>query len=333
MAQPKLQKAETDSFYGDYLYANIVPENHFLRLLRDRVPWQRFTYRLIKYYRGKGKVGRPPIDPAILLKMLLLSYLYDLSERQVEEFCNYFLPAKYFLGLAIDAHAPDHSTLTLFKNRILENGKVVAYERLLDEVIAIAREAGIEFGPLQLVDSTHTIADVDLAQEKQRKDDGRGLQKRGKKGQAIESRMGEMLFTHFGIGGPITLLMSLAVVDALEEGPVSVSIDLKPALTEQMLRVRLQRDFDTFGKRGFRNLLAGLLPRKMVDPCIETTGIHAERPGHQISAGERERLLGFLKSLRFNIRGSLPMTSAMVTAGGVSLREIDPRTIDRKSVV
>jgi transposase len=111
MAQPKLQKAETDSFYGDYLYANIVPENHFLRLLRDLVPWQRFTYRLIKFYRGKGQVGRPPIDPAILLKMLLLSYLYDLSERQVEEFCNYFLPAKYFLGLAIDAHAPDHSTL------------------------------------------------------------------------------------------------------------------------------------------------------------------------------------------------------------------------------
>jgi len=165
-----------------------------------------------------------------------------------------------------------------------------------------------------------------------RKDDGRGLQKRGKKGQAIESRMGEMLFTHFGIGGPITLLMSLAVVDALEEGPVSVSIDLKPALTEQMLRVRLQRDFDTFGKRGFRNLLAGLLPRKMVDPCVEMTGIPAERPGHQISAGERERLLGFLKSLRFNIRGSLPMTSAMVTAGGVALREIDPRTMGSRLI-
>jgi len=106
--------------------------------------------------------------------MLLLSYLYDLSERQVEEFCNYFLPAKYFIGLAIDGQAPDHSTLTLFKKRILENGKLRAYERMLEQIVTIAQEAGIVFGPLQLVDSTHSIADVDLAQEKHRDDDDRG---------------------------------------------------------------------------------------------------------------------------------------------------------------
>lgn len=164
------------------------------------------------------------------------------------------------------------------------------------------------------------------------KDIGRGLRQRRKKGPVIESRMGEMLFTHFGIGGPITLLMSLSVVEALEEGPVSVAIDLKPALTEEILRARLQRDFDQFGKRGLRNLLAGLLPRKMVEPCIEMTGIPADRPGHQIGAGERERLLGFLKALRFNIRGPLPMTAAIVTAGGVSLKEIDPKTMGSRLV-
>ncbi|MEN6478901.1 MAG: transposase [Anaerolineales bacterium] len=143
MATPRFQKSELDSFYGDYLYQNIVPQGHFLRQLRELVPWQRFTYRLLKYYRGKGQVGRPPIDPAIVLKMLLLSYLYNLSERQVEELCNYYLPAKYFLGLAIDAQAPDHATLTVFKERILENGKLRAYERMLTEIIRIAQEAGI----------------------------------------------------------------------------------------------------------------------------------------------------------------------------------------------
>jgi predicted flavoprotein YhiN len=158
-------------------------------------------------------------------------------------------------------------------------------------------------------------------------DVGRGLEWRRKKSPVIESRMGEMLFTHFGIGGPITLLMSLSVVDALEEGPVGVVIDLKPALTAEVLRARLQRDFDQFGKRGFRNLLAMLIPHKMVEPFIEMTGVPADRPGHQISAAEREKLLCLLKALRFNIRGPLPMTAAIVTAGGVSLKEIDPKTM------
>jgi len=143
----------------------------------------------------------------------------------------------------------------------------------------------------------------------------------------IASHMGEMIITHFGIGGPITLLMSLAIVDALENGPVSISIDLKPALNENKLRQRLQRDFDRSNKRSYRNILKGLLPSKMVDPFVEMTSITPDKPGHQISAEERERLLNLLKSLRFNIKGPLPMSSAMVTAGGVSLKEIDPRTM------
>jgi len=133
---------------------------------------------------------------------------------------------------------------------------------------------------------------------------GRGIDGKRRRGPLIESRMGEMLFTHFGIGGPITLLMSLSIVDALAEGPVSVSIDLKPALTAEELRTRLQRDFDRFGKRTFRSLLAGLLPHKMIEPFVAMTGIPSERPGHQIDAGERERLAALLKSLRFQYQGT-----------------------------
>jgi hypothetical protein len=139
--------------------------------------------------------------------------------------------------------------------------------------------------------------------------------------------MGEMLFTHFGIGGPITLLMSLAIVDALEEGPVAVSIDLKPALTVEVLRKRLQADFDRYGKRSVPNLLAGLLPHKMVDPFVALLGIPPDRKGNQVNAEEREKILSLLKSFRFNIKGPLPLSSAIVTAGGVSLKEIDPRTM------
>lgn len=156
---------------------------------------------------------------------------------------------------------------------------------------------------------------------------GRGIGDKQPPQPIVESRMGEMMITHFGIGGPITLLMSLAIVDALEKGPVGVSIDLKPALEEKQLRQRLQRDFEHHGKRNYRNILKGLLPQKMVDPFVEMTGIPPDRLGHQINTEERERLLHLLKSLRFNIKGPLSMDTAMVTAGGVSLKEIDPRTM------
>jgi len=113
---------------------------------------------------------------------------------------------------------------------------------------------------------------------------------------------------------------------------VSVSIDLKPALDAGQLRQRLQRDFDTYSKRSFRSILKGLLPQKMIDPFVTMSGIPAEKTGSQITAEEREGLLGLLKSLRFNIKSALPMAAAMVTAGGVSLKEIDPRTMASRLV-
>jgi hypothetical protein len=158
-------------------------------------------------------------------------------------------------------------------------------------------------------------------------DMGRGIGNKRPHGVVIESRMGEMMMTHFGIGGPITLLMSLAIVDALEQGPVSVAIDLKPALDRNQLRLRIQRDFDRFGKRRYGRILKEFLPEKMVDPFISMTGVSQDKCGSQISSEERERLIALLKSLRFNIRCALPMSSAIVTAGGVSLKEIDPRTM------
>jgi len=143
----------------------------------------------------------------------------------------------------------------------------------------------------------------------------------------IESLRGEMMMTHFGISGPITLQMSLAIVDALEKGPVSVSIDLQPDLSEKQLHQRLQQDFELHGKRSYRRILSELLPRKMVEPFVEMTGIPPDKPVNQISAEERRLMVSLLKSLHFNIKSPLPLASAMVTAGGISLKEIDPHTM------
>jgi predicted flavoprotein YhiN len=157
-------------------------------------------------------------------------------------------------------------------------------------------------------------------------DYGRG-EKKSPRPPVIESRFGEMLFTHFVLGGPIILLMSLAVVEALKNGPVSILIDLKPALTRQQLRLRLQKDFDKSGKRKISSIIKEFLPGKMVDPFMTLTCLDPEKQAHQITAPEKENIIELTKALRFNIKSALPLASAIVTAGGISLDEIDPRTM------
>jgi hypothetical protein len=155
---------------------------------------------------------------------------------------------------------------------------------------------------------------------------GRG-EKKSPRHPVIESRFGEMLFTHFGLGGPIILLMSLSVVEALEKGPVSLLIDLKPALTPEQLHKRLQRDMDKSSKRKIGGIMKEYLPAKMIEPFIELTGIDKEKLAHQITALERGKIVEILKALRFNIKSPLALERAIVTAGGVSLAEIDQRTM------
>ncbi|MGD0168746.1 MAG: NAD(P)/FAD-dependent oxidoreductase [Smithella sp.] len=155
---------------------------------------------------------------------------------------------------------------------------------------------------------------------------GRG-EKKSPRHPVIESRFGEMLITHFGLGGPIILLMSLSVVEALEKGPVSLLIDLKPALTPEQLHKRLQRDMDKSSKRKIGGIMKEYLPAKMIEPFIELTGIDKEKLAHQITALERGKIVEILKALRFNIKSPLALEKAIVTAGGVSLAEIDQRTM------
>ena len=190
---------------------------------------------------------------------------------------------------------------------------------------------GISLRNVRLTAYQCSAAEIDPSMTPTR-DSGRGIMGKRPRSPIIESRMGDMMITHFGLGGPVTLQMSLAIVDPLENGPVAVSIDLKPALDTKELRERLQRDFNCYSKRSYRNILKELLPQKMVEPFVEMTGIKPEKLGHQIVSGERERLLCLLKSLCFNIKAPLPLASAMVTAGGVSLKEIDPRTMASRLV-
>ncbi len=144
---------------------------------------------------------------------------------------------------------------------------------------------------------------------------------------------GEMLFTHFGISGPVVLTNSGEIVDALHAGKhISVSIDLKPALDKKKLDARLLRELDQGGKQYVHNMLKRLLPAKMIAVCANQTKIPLDRPCHQVTAQDRRRLLIWLKDLRLEVTASLPLNAGMVTMGGVSLKEVDPRTMMSKVV-
>ena len=144
---------------------------------------------------------------------------------------------------------------------------------------------------------------------------------------------GDMLFTDFGLSGPIILSLSRRVVDALRLGQeVALAIDLKPALDEVKLEARLLRDLSSRGKQRLRNLLKGLLPRKMIPLCLDLTGIPPDKPGHQLTALERRRLRQWLKDFRLEVTGYRSLAEAIITAGGVDTREVEPRTMGSRLV-
>jgi len=183
MDKERFVETGSGSFFGEYLYDQVVPQGHFLRQLKQIIEWERFTRKLICLYKGGGIVGRPPFDPALVLKVELIAYLYNLTERQVEVYVNENLPAKYFVGLAVDQRAPDHSTLTVFRERLVKRGKLKVFEEMLAEIVQIALKKGIQFGAIQIVDSVHSIANVNTDKDQQR-------QKKGKEPRDPNARWG-----------------------------------------------------------------------------------------------------------------------------------------------
>jgi len=224
MEQQRYAETGRDSFFGDYLYEQVVPQGHFLRMLKQEIEWERFTRRLIRLYKGEGLVGRPPFDPALVLKIELIAYLYNLSERQVEVYINENLPAKYFVGLAVDQKAPDHSTLTVFRERLLERGKPKVFQELLDEIVQIALGSGIKFGSIQIVDSVHSAANVNTDKDHRRKKKGKGPRdpdaqwglKHKRKVKTEEGKDAEQIQYFYGYKAHVSLNAENGLITSLE---------------------------------------------------------------------------------------------------------------------
>ena len=150
-------------------------------------------------------------------------------------------------------------------------------------------------------------------------------------GRVLYEDFGEMLFTHFGISGPMVLSAS-AHLQGQDLSTLVAEIDLKPALDEKTLDARLCSDFAKFANRDFANSLGALLPAAMIPVVITRTGIDPHKKVHSVTKDERRRLLGPVKRFTVNLSGFRPIEEAIVTAGGIAVKEIDPKTMMSKKL-
>ena len=152
-------------------------------------------------------------------------------------------------------------------------------------------------------------------------------------GKEIYQGFGEMLFTHFGVSGPIVLSLSNLAADALAAGKdVELEVDLKPALSEEKLDARIQRDFVQYSRKQVLNGMKDLLPQRLIPVVLDMSYVDENKFINQVSREERHRLLQTLKHFVITISATRPIAEAIVTAGGVSVKEIDPKTMESKRI-
>ena len=151
-------------------------------------------------------------------------------------------------------------------------------------------------------------------------------------GKQYYSEMGEMLFTHFGISGPLVLSASGHISDKLKEHQFIAKIDLKPALSNEVLDKRILKDFEENINRNFNNSLDKLLPKKLIPVIVELSGINQYKKVHEITKEERENLVKLIKELKMSISGARGYNEAIITKGGVSVKDINPKTMESKIV-
>lgn len=192
-----------------------------------------------------------------------------------------------------------------------------------------AREAGH-----QVTELLPALTPIEILEE-----DGKALQGltlknirasvcRGEK--ELYTAFGEMLFTHFGVSGPVILSASSYVAKELKKGPLTLSLDLKPALSIEQLDERIQKDFKEEKNRQFKNSLSRLLPARLIGMAVARSRIDPEKPVNKITREERKSLARLLKALPFTITGLRDYKEAVITQGGVAVKEVDPSTMGSK---
>jgi hypothetical protein len=230
------------------------------------------------------------------------------------------------------------------KSVILKKGKIVAQNYILctgGKTYPATGSTGDGYAWLKqlghtIIDPTPALVPLQTKETWSQEAQGLSLKNVGgsllQKGRKQATRFGEMLFTHFGVSGPIILDLSKEAGELLKKGQVELEIDLKPALDLEKLDERLKKDCQLFSNKNFCNYLPELLPQKLIKIIIQLSRIAPERKMNSLRKAERKALAKILKSLKLTITQLLGFDQAIVTSGGVALKEIDSKTLRSRIV-
>ncbi len=189
---------------------------------------------------------------------------------------------------------------------------------------------------LKVTDCSPSLVPMNVQEEDAKEMQGLSLRnvsiriKDGKKN--LYEDFGEMMFTHFGVTGPLILTASTKVQKALAKHPIKMEINLKPALTREQLDARFLREFDANRNKALKNILGAIYPSKLIPVMMKRSGIPEDRVVHDISREERDRLVDLTRALPFTLTSLRGWNEAIITRGGVSVKEIDPGTMEAKNV-
>ena len=239
----------------------------------------------------------------------------------------------------------DHSSDNKIRGVLLENGKEISADAVIVTTggISYPNTGSTGDGYLFARECGHKVTElfpalVPLTAKESYVTDMQGLSlknikisiRKGKK--ILFEEFGELLFTHFGVSGPLILSASSYIGKVLKKQELDMRIDVKPALSVEQLDKRLLRDFKENHKKQFKNSLNGLLPTKMIPAFLSLTGIDTEKIVNEITKEERKRLLDLLKAFPITLTGTRDFDEAIITSGGVSVKEINPSTMESKLV-
>ena len=320
------QSQDQNNMFGSFVYDHVIPDDHLLKKLSKAIDFSFVEDETREFY---SHTGRPGLSPVMLFKCCLIAFLYDISDRRLEDEIDYHIVFKWFVGLDIDQKSPDHSTMTRFRDRLGEEG----FRRLFNRIVELTREVGLVDDRLTIIDSTHVTANVDVGRLKQHKQDDDDNSYVDRHSPDPDARFGRKSKTKgfYGYKDHVAIDADSSIITAIRTTPGNVpDRDMFiPLITGQPRAATADKAYDAAPNWSYlesRSIQAAIIPMERSrgrPPSVERQRSWIERKFAELKRYHGKRRCRWIGLLKATIQ-------ALLTCAAVNLkilaRRFDPST-------